>query len=91
MQNGAYQSPRMIISVKDIDKITIKRLPDAEIHTHIFTYLNHHDLCLNEKQIDYFKKQGYSMDDWLQGKPLVVNDKYPDEYRYKLLKLNKHD
>ena len=90
-ETGAYQSPRMIISIQDINKIKIKQLPNQKINTHIFSYLNHHDLCLSEEQINYFKEQGYCIDDWMQGKPLVINDKYPEEYKYNLLKFNKHD
>ncbi len=90
-ETGAYQSPRIILSVKDINKITIKQLPNMEINTHIFTYLSHHDLCLTKEQIDYFKAQGYCIEDWMQGKPLVINDKYPKEYRSNLLKINNHN
>ncbi len=32
---GAYQSHRIILSIKDINKITIKQLPNTEINTHI--------------------------------------------------------
>lgn len=90
-ETGAYQSPRIIISIKDINKITIKHLPDTEINTHLFTYINHNDLCLTEEQIDYFKKQGYCIDDWLQGKPLEINEKYPKEYLNKFFKFNKNN
>lgn len=87
-ETGAYQSPRMIISIKDINKIIIKQLPNTEFNTPIFSYINHYDLHLTENQINYFKQQGYCIDDWMQGKQLVVNDKYPKNNRYSLLKIN---
>ena len=90
-ETGAYQYPRMILSIQDINKVKIKRLPDSTISTPIFGFLNHHNLCLSQDQISYFKAQGYCIDDWMQGKPLTVSDKYPEKYMDTFFKFNKRN
>lgn len=57
------------------DQFRIKYLHSPPVS--VFAYLTKNDLNLASGQIEQLRAWGYSIDDWLAGKPLVVNDKHP--------------
>lgn len=72
-----YANERIILSPWKEQGFKIKKLPQKEIFTSLFAYLEPEYLQLSKEDIKILKKQDYQIDEWLQGNMLALNDKYP--------------
>lgn len=45
---------------------------------YMFSFMESHELDISDDQENLLKQWGYDIDAWKEGRPLKVNDKYPD-------------
>lgn len=84
-KSSCHEPERIILSPRKSQGFKIKKLPKNEISTSIFGHLKPEYLLLSKEDIERLKKQDYQIDQWLQGKMLVCNEKYTDTYSLDLI------
>lgn len=76
----------LMLTMYDRDRFRCKYLPSDAEHKYfetietdgLFAYMSCDDIYFSDEQIQELKAEGYEMDSWLQGKYLIMNEKYTE-------------
>lgn len=79
-KSSPYHYEKMIIS-QWREGYKVNSVP-TNLSSSIFAYLHHSQLKLEREHKDILIKQGYEIEKWEKGEPLVVNHKYTKDYLY---------